>query len=274
MKVIATDKKGQKVSKQVDIEVGKSPFMILDSGQILPANQGFNVDERNGLGDPTPDNAISSMAAMVNPAFKKNLSNSANNTDPITLLMEAFGPLNSLKSFDSTGNDIAFYQGSDPDNDPTDNHSGVEEFQIDASSLTNGRPQIELIGVKVDAQGNFDTFKQGLSANFVMDFPLAGGGSMKLTINPAYIRGQFVFDKTGLKIKNGVLGGAVPIAIFDQMVDLGLGTKINPIKLLASQVDVDLNNDGKLDKKTKDKTNPDGISIALSFTTVSAKRKP
>ena len=48
------------------------------------------------------------------------------------------------------------------------------------------------------------------------------------------------------------------------------GLSIVPLELLLSSIDVDLNNDGELDRSTTDFSNPDGLSVGLEGSGVPA----
>ncbi len=244
--------------------VTPDPVVVLNFIQIGEENEGFNLDDGSPEADPEPDNAIFSLGNLANEPLQKGVENG-----DLILTMQ----FNWLKALPVDGEEgevsIIGYLGIDQDSDPTDNFSGSEVFLIDPDSYDlQNRPQISFPKVTVKNEGGKVTFDGG-PTDFTISVPISEGNYLELNLIMTRIAGTIVsspLSDGGIEIVDAFLGGIIPCAAIVEPVE-AIG--MSPMVLLHDYVDIDLNEDGYLDKENH-KENVDGISAALKVTGVPA----
>ncbi len=258
---------GSKANQAVSFHgpaVAKDPVFILNTIQIGKAGDGFDVDGNTPGDVPGPDNALSTLGPLANPSLTDAMKKGS-----LLLLIQLPG-IDHLPAAGQSGTvDMVAYLGDALDPDPTKYFDGYAKFAKDPASFdAHGNPLIEFKGTQLVGNRDGTTTLNGGPASFQLSIPISGS-TLTLKLSPTYIRatlGLSPLRKDGIQATNGLLGGVIPASALAKPIP-GLG--IAPLALLADQVDVDLNHDGKLDH-TDSASNPDGVSAGLVFTGVPA----
>ena len=280
VQVRAVDSTGHRATTTLEVELVAPPVVVVSELSIGGPEDGFNVDEgpAGTVGDPDPDNALSGLGGLVNPALRAALDDGS-----LVLLVEFSG----LAALPGPGEevlvDVQMYTGVDLDGDPSDNFSGEEPFAVDPASLgADGLPSIrfEQVRVRGPEPAAFDTYTDGRPAAFGLDVP--GDAPVRLEIEPAYAAGHLGGAPPDVQLGGqhgpagdlALIGGVVPACALTTPIDVG-GIVIAPLQLLVNSIDVDLNGDGVLDRETTVcddvHSNPDGLSVGLVLRGVPAR---
>jgi hypothetical protein len=271
------DERGQAASASVTVQV-ISPVLVVSRIAIGGPSDGFNVDSTplHPLSDAAPDNALSGLASIANQPLQDAVDGRSGS--PLILLFELVGLGQLPAPGQSATADIVGYVGQDGDTDPADNFSGTESFTIDPASYdAAGQPLIKFSRVVIT--NDFGTLKLDTFPSNPANFQLGISGTtppLVLQTRPAYLRTSITVRGDGLRIEPGLLGGVVPASTL--AVPITVGTlSVVPLQLILSSnpsnpvPDVDLNGDGTVNTANATSTNPDGVSVGITFTAVSGR---
>ncbi len=191
---------------------------------LLGSGQGFDLD-----GDGQIDNALGGFARYLGGA----LSGLVQNAGTVGII-QTWGV--------NDGNNrvqIGIVSGTDTDNDPSDNFSGSESFDVSSGLLPNGRAEI----VAATALDPANTFEARIAAG---SFTIAG--FTLPTSTDVFISGTVTKDAI-----DGQIGTAIPTQVITDLLDQnGLGFLTG---LVDGAADVDVDGDGT----------DDSISLAVAF---------
>ena len=278
LEAIVEDQKGQQASDTIQIEVVEPMVVVINQLQIGGPSDGFNVDSNppHPLSDANPDNALTGLGAIANEPLQNAIN--GQDGDPLLLMLEFSGMAELPGPGESVLVDINGYIGVDTDGDPSDNFGGTETFEIDPASYDpeTGSPLIHFTDILV--VNDFGTIRvdnfPDNPAIFHIELPVTEP-PLVIDVNPAYVQTTITEDANGLNLNSGLLGGVLPAATLANPISVG-DTEIVPLELLISSdpsapvPDCDLNADGMVDTQDASASNPDGISIGLTFTAVPA----
>lgn len=244
--------------------VGPDPVFLVSSLAIGGEEDGFDVDAESPNGDPFPDNALRGLASLANEPLEKAVKEGT-----LLLLVQVKG-LSHLPAAGESGSfEAVAFLGVDTDRDPTDNLSGSEVFAKSPASFdAQGQPLIRFASVRVAADAEGVVTLEGGPSTFVLAVPLQGS-LLSLKLSPTFIRatlGVSPLRADGVEAKNGLLGGVLPAGPLATPIE---GLPFAPLSVLASEIDVDLDGDRRLDK-TPTAENKDGLSAGIVFTAVPA----
>ncbi len=245
-------------------DIDDDPVLVLNMVQIGDETQGFNLDEgRSPEGDPDPDNGVASLGTLANGSLKDAVDKGS-----VILVFKLRGLTNLPAPGESGAVSLDGYMGTDLDDDYTDNFSGSEMFGIDPMSFNeDGELLIHFDRVDIWADEDGVAHLKGGPAVFTLAIPMGDEGAMiSLTINETQISGiieQSALRSGGIDLKDGLLGGVIPCSVLAQPLE-ALGN-IAPLALLKDDVDIDLDEDGQLDK-TNNTENGDGVSAGVILT--------
>ena len=256
-------------NKFTGADVEDNPVVVLNMVAVGDETQGFNLDEgRSPQGDPDPDNGLASLADIANDPLADALEKG-----DILLLLQ-FNRLEQLPAPGESGSvDIAGYLGQDMDDDATNNFDGNQTFAIDPSSYdADGNLLITFNNVGISADDDGTVRISGGPAVFTLSVPIDDKGTViSLTITETLLEGALAVSSLrsdGIDLNDGMLGGIMPCSILGEPLE-ALGD-IAPLALLKDEVDIDLNEDGRLDKRNEP-DNEDGVTAAVLLSGVPAR---
>lgn len=216
----------------------------------VDGQSGFDLDGELG-GDADIDNELALVGLVANGEIK----NAIDSGDMILV-----AELRADDPQDNAAFPVNMYTGEDMDEDPTDNPSGEEEFQVDIRSFNqDGTPLIRFDGTTIEARHVIARTDQ-----FLLSFPVGGEGAESMfSATLWYARMEADVEGEFAGLINGNLGGAA---------------REDEIRTAIEQFDIPENLKGMIDTYLANPdidTDEDGIkdafSIGLSFTGVSCE---